>query len=72
MALVSYDEHIGSWLRLLYSAGARVGLEQTFFREIEDVGIFELCVIVFEPDFECPIKFSFQVQLYTIEGSAGK
>ena len=57
---------------LSYSAGARVGLEQTFFRENEDVGVIELCAVVFEPDIECPIKFSFNVQLYTADGSAGK
>ena len=64
------DERISSWsiLQELY----RVGLEQTFFREMENVGVIELCVIVFEPDLECPIKFPFQVQLYTIERSAGK
>ena len=57
---------------LFYSAGARVGLEQTFFREIEDVGVIELCAVVFEPDIECPIKFTFDIQLYTADGSAGK
>ena len=57
---------------LSYSAGARIGLEQTFFRAIEDVGVIELCAVVFEPDLECPIKFTFDVQLYTAEGSAGK
>ena len=57
---------------LSYSAGARVGLEQTFFRENEDVGGIELCAVVFEPDIECPIKFPFDVQLYTADGSAGK
>ena len=54
------------------SAGARVGLEQTFFRENEDVGVIELCAVVFEPDIECPIKFTFDVSLYTADGSAGK
>ena len=51
-----------------------VGLEQTFFREMENVGVIELCAVVFEPDPECPIKFTFDVQLYTtdIDGSAGK
>ena len=45
-----------------------VGLEQTFFREMENVGVIELCAVV------CPIKFTFDVQLYTtdIDGSAGK
>ena len=57
---------------LSYFAGARIGLEQTFFREVEDIGVIELCAIVFEPDIECPIKFPFDVQLYTADGSAGK
>ena len=56
---------------LFYFAGARVGLEQTFFRENEDVGVIELCAVVFEPDIECPIKFPFDVSLYTTDGSAG-
>ena len=55
-------------------SGAMVGLEQTFFREMEDVGVIGRCVIVFEPDLECPIKFTFDVKLYNtdIDGSAGK
>ena len=57
---------------LFYCAGARVGLEQTFFREIEDMGVIELCAVVFQPNIECPIKFPFDVQLYTADGSAGK
>ena len=57
---------------LSYSAGAKVGLEQTFFREVEDVGAIEVCAVVFEPDLECPIKFPFDVQLYTTDRSAGK
>ena len=57
---------------ILHSAGANVGLEQTFFREMEDVGVIELCVIVFEPDLNCPIKFPFDISLNTTDGSAGK
>ena len=56
---------------LSYSAGARVGLEQTFFRVTEGIGVVELCANVSEPDIECPIKFQFDVQLYTADGSAG-
>ena len=36
------------------------------------MGGIELCAVVFEPDIECPIKFPFDVQLYTADGSAGK
>ena len=48
-----------------------VGFEQTFFREMEDVCVIEMCAVVFEPNIDCPIKFPFQVELYTTEGSAG-
>ena len=34
--------------------------------------MIELCAVVFEPDIDCPIKFPFDVQLYTADGSAGK
>ena len=54
-----------------HSAEARVGLEQTFFRVTEGVGVFEVCFVVFEPDIECPIKFPFNVQLVTADGTAG-
>ena len=52
-------------------AGARVGLEQTFFRVTEGVGVVEICAVVFEPDIECPIKFPFTLQLYTDDATAG-
>ena len=55
----------------LISLGAVVGLEQTFFRVSEDVGVVELCAIVSSPVIDCPIKFPFEVQLYTCDGTAG-
>ena len=36
------------------------------------MGVIELCAVVFEPEIECPIKFPFDVQLSTADGSAGK
>ena len=54
---------------LSYSVGARVGLEPTFLTVMEDVGVVELCAVVFEPDIGCPIKFPFNVQLYTADES---
>ena len=57
---------------LFPSAGARVGLEKILFREMEDVGVIELCAVVFEPDIDCPIKFPFNVHLYTAAGTASK
>ena len=38
----------------------------------EDVGIIELCAIVYEPiDEMCPIDFSFTVSLTTSDDTAG-
>ena len=34
--------------------------------------MIELCAIVFYPDIMCPIKFPFNVQLLTADGTAGK
>ena len=48
-----------------------VGLEQTFFSVSEDVGVVELCANVSSPVNDCPIKFPFEVQLSTLDGSAG-
>ena len=51
--------------------GAIVGLEKTFFRVNESVGTVELCAVVFSPDISCPIKFPFEVRLFTEDGTAG-
>ena len=59
---------------LMYSssAGARVGLEQTFYREMEGLEkMIELCAVVFDPDVKCPIQFPFNVQIITADGTAG-
>ena len=48
-----------------------VGLEETFFRVSENIGLVELCVNVSFPDIECPIEFPFNVRLSTRNGSAG-
>ena len=49
---------------------ACVGLEQTFFRVSESVGLVELCAIVSSPVVDCPIKFPFEVNLSTRDGNA--
>ena len=49
---------------------AVVGLEPTFFRVSEGVGVVELCASVLSPDVECPIKFPFEVNLSTRNGTA--
>ena len=60
---------LDSWLLMLL--GARVGLKQTIYRVSEDVNVVELCVIVYEPIIDCPIEFSFEVKLSTIDKTAG-
>ena len=52
-------------------AVAVVGLEQTFFRVSEDVGVVELCAVVYTPIIECPIEFPFDVRLSTRDDTAG-
>ena len=47
-------------------------MERTFFEVMEDVEFIELCAVVFEPDINCPIQFSFNIHLYTANGTAGK
>ena len=49
---------------------ACVGLEQTFFQVSEGVGVMELCANVSSPDVDCPIKFPFEVNLSTRDGTA--
>ena len=55
---------------ILSYAVAVVGLEKTFFRVSEDVGVVELCANVSFPVIDCPIKFPFEVQLSTCDGTA--
>ena len=49
-----------------------VGLERTFYQVSEDVGVVEVCAIVYSPEIDCPIAFPFDVSLRTVDGSAGK
>ena len=51
---------------------AVVGLERTLYSVAEDVGVVEVCAIVYSPTIDCPITFPFNVSLSTIDGSAGK
>ena len=50
---------------------AVVGLGQTFYSTPEDGGSVEVCVVVYMPDSDCPIKFPFTVLLSTEDFSAG-
>ena len=52
---------------------AVVGLERTFYEVMEEVGVVEVCVIVYQPDggITCPIAIPFNVSLSTLDGTAG-
>ena len=60
----------------IFLSEAVVGLEQTIFTVQEDVGVVELCAIVYEPSSidcaECPIAFPFDVRLSTRDDTAGE
>ena len=50
-----------------------VGLERTFYQVMEDVGVVEVCAIVYSPDSgnTCPITFPIAVRLSTTDDTAG-
>ena len=55
------------------SAVAILGLELTFSEVSEDVGVVELCAVVYQPaNIKCPIAFPFYIRLSTRDGTAGK
>ena len=51
----------GLKMAFLYTllAAAVVGLERTFYQVSEDVGVVEVCAIVYNPSGACPITFPF-------------
>ena len=48
-----------------------MGLEKTFYQVSEDVGVVEVCVIVYSPSITCPVALSFDVILSTEDFTAG-
>ena len=50
---------------------AVVGLERTLYHVMEDVGVVEVCAIVYRPSVDCPINFPFDVHLSTSDNTAG-
>ena len=51
---------------------AIVGLEESFYQISEDVGVVKVCTVVNNASLSCPIDYSFEVELSTKDGSAGK
>ena len=54
-----------------FTSEAVVGLERTFYSVPEDVGVVEVCAIVYSPNIVCPINFPFDVNLSTSDRTAG-
>ena len=48
-----------------------VGLEKILYRVMEDVGVVEVCAIVYSPNIDCPIAFPFDVNISTSDNTAG-
>ena len=48
-----------------------MGLERTSYGFSEDVGLVEVCAIVYSPTIDCPINFPFDVSLSTSNNTAG-
>ena len=51
---------------------AIVGLEESFYQVSENMGVVEVCTVVNSTGTSCPIDYSFEVDLSTKDGSAGK
>ena len=48
-----------------------VGLEQTSLTVSENVGMVEICTVIFFPDDPCPTEFPFELMIVTVSGTAG-
>ena len=48
-----------------------MGLEKTIYSVSENVGVLEVCAIVYSPTIDCPIAFPFDVSLSTSDRTAG-
>ena len=59
------------YLYTLLLPAAIVGLERTFCNVSEDVGVVEVCAIVYSPNITCPIQFPFDFNLSTSDNTAG-
>lgn len=53
-------------------AVAVVGLESSVYMITEDMGLVEVCAILYSPNITCPVEFPFTVNLSTSDGTAGK
>ena len=63
--------HIYTLFTIITLTVAVVGLEKTFYRTTEGLGVVEVCAVVYSPSITCPIEFPFSILLQTADGSAG-
>ena len=49
-----------------------MGLESTSYSVLEEMGMVEVCAVIYSPVIDCPITFPFDVSLTTTNGRAGK
>ena len=70
-----YYYHAHTWnIFRIYMASfteAVVGLEMTSYTVLENVGVVEVCTIVYSPSLPCPINHPFNVRFSTDDGTAG-
>ena len=71
MTLSACDDEINHLGPYPLTPVAVVGLEQTFYSTSEDGEAVEVCVVVYIPDINCPIKFPFNFSLSTGDFSTG-
>lgn len=50
--------------------GYVVSLEETLYKCNEEEGAVEVCAVVRSP-VECPVPFSFDIRIYTVDYTAG-
>ena len=55
-----------------FAAASVVGLDRTSYNISEEIGMIEVCAIIYSPVIDCPIAFPFDVSLITTHGTAGK
>ena len=55
---------------IFFPSVAVVGLEKTHYLVSEDIAVFWVCAVVYNPG-HCPIDFSFSVGISTTDTSAG-
>ena len=69
-----YDSHVVTLCVHISHVVITVGLERTLYQVSEDVGAVNVCAIInfYSSNVDCPVPFSFDINLLTGDGSAGE